>query len=182
MRLAFLHTILTGCLLCAGFTGRANTAARPHALHHHLFSAGVAVALIGGLHNGFGLGGTFRSLKTRAFLPVKEGLHTPLADMLSLQQFFTLNDSRGDLLGCRLPAFMDNTNTSGYHFHYLPAAKDAGGHIIDLQAEDIRIETDTLHSYSIYVPPTADYEHFDFKKNRGKDIKSVERGGKTDSI
>src|SRR5690606_10932484 len=124
------------------------------------------------------INGTFRSLKTRAFPPVKKGQRTPLANMLSLQQFFTFNDCRGDLVGYRLPVFMDNTNISGYHFHYLSSAKDAGGHVIDLQVDDIQIEIDTLHSYTIYVPPTPDYEHFDFKKTREEDIRSVERGGK----
>jgi acetolactate decarboxylase len=73
---------------------------------------------------------------------------------------------------------MDNTNIAGYHFHYLSQQKDAGGHIIDLTAEEIVIEIDLLDSYTIQVPATTDFEHFDFKKNREEDIKNVERGGK----
>lgn len=122
--------------------------------------------------------GKFSYVKTRAFPPVKEHQHTPLAEMLPLQQFFEYKDCKGDLIGYRLPSFMDNTNISGYHFHYLSLQKDAGGHIIDLRAEDIVIEIDILDSYTVHVPSTKDYEHFDFKKNREEDIKSVERGGK----
>lgn len=122
--------------------------------------------------------GKFKYLKTRAFPPVKEHDHTPLADMLSLQHFFEYQDSNGDLIGYRLPAFMDNTNISGYHFHFLSEQKDAGGHMIDLTTENISVEIDILDSYTVQVPATKDYEQFDFKKNRAEDIKSVERGGK----
>jgi acetolactate decarboxylase len=124
------------------------------------------------------INGQFSYIKTRAFPPVQEHDHTPLAAMLSLQHFFEFNNVKGDLVGYRLPSFMDNTNISGYHFHFLAENKEAGGHIIDLKAENITIEIDQLDSYTIQVPSNHDFEQFDFKKNRDEDIKSVERGGK----
>lgn len=124
------------------------------------------------------ISGKFSYIKTRAFPPVKAHDHTPLASMLHLQHFFEFNNVKGDLIGYRLPAFMDNTNISGYHFHFLSEQKDAGGHIIDLKADSITVEIDTLNSYSVHVPSTSDFEKFDFKKNREEDIKNVERGAK----
>lgn len=122
--------------------------------------------------------GMFRYMKTRAFPPVTAGQHTPLADMLSKQQFFEFRARKGDLIGYRLPVFMDNTNISGYHFHFLAEEKNAGGHLIDLQAGDLLVEIDILHQYSIQLPATKDFEHFDFKKNREEEIKSVEKGSR----
>lgn len=124
------------------------------------------------------ISGKFSYIKTRAFPPVQAHDHTPLAAMLPLQHFFEFNNVNGDLIGYRLPSFMDNTNISGYHFHFLSASKDAGGHIIDLKADNLTIEIDTLDSYTVKVPSTNDYQQFDFKKNREEDIKSVERGAK----
>ena len=122
------------------------------------------------------ISGKFSYLKTRAFPPVKAHEHTPLAAMLPLQHFFEFSNAKGDLIGYRLPSFMDNTNISGYHFHFLSDQKDAGGHIIDLKADSISIEIDRLDSYTIHIPSSSDFEKFDFKKNREEDIKSVERG------
>jgi acetolactate decarboxylase len=122
--------------------------------------------------------GKFSYIKTRAFPPVKAQDHTPLASMLHLQHFFEFNNIQGDLIGYRLPSFMDNTNISGYHFHFLSAQKDSGGHIIDLKAENITIEIDFLDSYTIHLPSSSEFEQFDFKKNREEDIKNVERGAK----
>lgn len=125
--------------------------------------------------------GTFSALKTRAFPPVQQHEHTPLSDMLPLQRFFEFKACQGDLIGYRLPVFMDNTNIAGYHFHYLSQQKDAGGHMIDLAAEALTIEIQQLTSYTIQLPATKDFKEFDFKKNREKDIKDVERGGKSNN-
>jgi acetolactate decarboxylase len=122
------------------------------------------------------ISGKFSYIKTRAFPPVKAHDHTPLASMLPLQHFFEFSNVNGDLIGYRLPSFMDNTNISGYHFHFLSSKKDAGGHIIDVKADSLTIEIDRLNSYTVHVPSTTEFEQFDFKKNREEDIKSVERG------
>jgi acetolactate decarboxylase len=141
-------------------------------LFHYLDSLLTNVNGLYAIH----ISGKFSYIKTRAFPPVKAHEHTPLASMLPLQHFFEFNNVQGDLIGYHLPAFMDNTNISGYHFHFLSAGKDAGGHLIDIKADNITIEIDQLNSYTIQVPSTSDFEQFDFKQNRAEDIKSVERG------
>ena len=141
-------------------------------LFHYLDSTLTNVNGLYAIH----VSGKFSYIKTRAFPPVKAHEHTPLASMLPLQHFFEFSNVKGDLIGYRLPSFMDNTNISGYHFHFLSANKNAGGHIIDVKADSITIEIDRLDSYTIQVPSTTEFEQFDFKKNREEDIKSVERG------
>jgi acetolactate decarboxylase len=144
------------------------------ALFHYLDSVLININGMYAIH----ISGKFSYIKTRAFPPVKEHDHTPLAEMLSLQKFFEFSSCQGDLIGYRLPSFMDNTNIAGYHFHYLSQQKDAGGHMIELATDNIVIEIQLLNNYTIQLPATKDFEHFDFKKNRENDIKDVERGGK----
>ncbi|NML37920.1 acetolactate decarboxylase [Chitinophaga sp. G-6-1-13] len=120
--------------------------------------------------------GRFSSLKTRAFPPVHEPPYPSLASMLDKQCFFQFNSCRGDLVGYRLPPYMDNTNIAGYHFHYLSDKKDAGGHIVDVVTSDVVIAISILDSYTVQIPSSPAFDHFDFKKNRQEDIKSVERG------
>jgi acetolactate decarboxylase len=123
------------------------------------------------------ISGKFKTVKTRAFPPVEKP-YLPLASMLNRQRFFEHSDMQGDLVGFRIPAFMEGAHISGYHFHFLSADKTAGGHLIDLLAEDITIEVDTLSSYTIDLPQTTDFNSFDFKKDRKEEIKSVENGKK----
>jgi acetolactate decarboxylase len=122
--------------------------------------------------------GSFNYVKTRAFPPVAGKPYLPLADMLDKQHFFEFNNINGDLVGYRLPAFLEEAHISGYHFHFLSDKKDAGGHIIDLKTNDITIEIDKLNSYTVDLPQTADFTHFDFRKDRKEEIKSVENGKK----
>ncbi len=124
------------------------------------------------------ISGNFKYIKTRAFPPVEQKPYLPLAAMLERQHFFEFNTIKGDLVGYKLPAFMEGPHISGYHFHFLSDDKKSGGHIIDLIANDITIEVDTLSSYTMELPPTADFNNFDFKKDRKEEIKSVENGKK----
>ena len=123
------------------------------------------------------ISGKFKSVKTRAFPPVEKP-YLPLAAMLNRQHFFEHGEIRGDLVGFRIPVFMEGAHISGYHFHFLSIDKTAGGHIIDLNTEDITIEIDTLTSYTMDLPQTTDFDNFDFKKDRKEEIKSVENGKK----
>jgi acetolactate decarboxylase len=123
------------------------------------------------------ISGKFKLVKTRAFPPVEKP-YVPLAAMLNKQQFFENSNLQGDLVGFRIPAFMEGAHISGYHFHFLSMDKTAGGHLIDLDATDITIEVDTLTSYTMDLPQTADFNNFDFKKDRKEEIKSVENGKK----
>jgi len=122
--------------------------------------------------------GNFKYVKTRAFEPVQQKPYVPLAAMLDKQHFFEFNTIKGDLIGYKLPVFMEGAHISGYHFHFLSADKTSGGHIIDLVADEITIEVDVLNSYTMELPQTTDFNNFDFRKDRKEEIKSVENGKK----
>ncbi|WP_295796463.1 acetolactate decarboxylase [Mucilaginibacter sp.] len=122
--------------------------------------------------------GKFKYVKTRAFPPVQQKPYLPLAAMLDKQHFFEFNAIKGDLVGYKLPVFMEGPHIAGYHFHFLSADKTSGGHIIDVIADNVTIEVDMLNSYTMELPPTTDFRNFDFKKDRKEEIKSVENGKK----
>ncbi len=124
------------------------------------------------------ISGNFNYIKTRAFPPVQQKPYLPLAAMLDRQHFFEFHTIKGDLVGYKLPVFIEGAHISGYHFHFLSADKTAGGHIIDLIADNITIEVDILSSYTMELPQTTDFKNFDFKKDRKEEIKSVENGKK----
>lgn len=122
--------------------------------------------------------GDFKYMKTRAFPPVTQKPYQPLATMLHLQRFFEFDTIKGDLVGYRLPGYMEGPHISGYHFHFLSADKTAGGHLIEVTASNIVIEVDLLNSFTLALPNTPEFNNFDFKKDRTSEIKSVENGKK----
>lgn len=122
--------------------------------------------------------GKFSALKTRAFPPVKQKPYLPLAAMLPLQHFFNFNNTEGDLVGYRIPAYMEGPNITGYHFHFLSASKQEGGHLIDILTGNITIEVCRLNSFTVDLPQTQDFRTFDFKKDRSEEVRQVENGKK----
>jgi acetolactate decarboxylase len=122
--------------------------------------------------------GTYHLVKTRAFPPVTQKPYTPIAAMLDKQAFFNFNDIKGDLIGFKTPEFMAGPFISGYHFHFLSDDKDKGGHMVDILTNDITIEVETLTSFTLDLPQTADFKNYNFKKDNRADIKSVENGKK----
>ncbi len=124
------------------------------------------------------INGKFQQIKTRAFPPVEHHPYPTLASMLPLQHFFSFENITGDLVGYRLPVYMDNTNIAGYHFHFLSADEKSGGHIVDLLLSDVTISWQLLTSYTVAIPDTPEFQQFDFHQNRAEDIKAVEKGSK----
>jgi len=120
--------------------------------------------------------GNFNTVKTRAFPIVTQKPYQPLASMLALQQFFNFKETKGDLVGYRIPAYMEGPNISGYHFHFLSEDKKNGGHLIEINTGQVTIEIDELTSFTVALPQTADFKNFDFKKDRREEVKRVENG------
>jgi acetolactate decarboxylase len=124
------------------------------------------------------ISGNFKYLKTRAFPPVIQKPYIPIAAMLNRQVFFEFNDIKGDLIGFKLPEFMEGPAISGYHFHFISANKDKGGHVVDVIADNVTIEVEILNSFTLDVPQTADFKNHNFRKDNSADIKSAENGKK----
>ncbi len=120
--------------------------------------------------------GNFRQLKTRAFPAVTKKPYRALAGMIPLQHFFNFDNIQGSLVGYRIPAYMDGPNITGYHFHFLSANKQSGGHLIDLLTGSITIEINYINSFTVNLPQTSDFYNFNFKKDRSEEVKQVENG------
>ncbi|NSL85962.1 acetolactate decarboxylase [Chitinophaga sp. Mgbs1] len=122
--------------------------------------------------------GSFDTVRTRAF-PPPEHPYRPLAGMLDQQHFFSFKHISGNLVGYRLPLYLEALSIHGYHFHFLSADKQSGGHIIDFIARGATVFIDELENYSLALPGSAEFRQFDFGKDRKEELKSVETGHNT---
>jgi acetolactate decarboxylase len=73
-------------------------------------------------------------------VPRQDKPYPDLATALTHQVEFDLRNVRGTLVGFRFPQHMDGVNAAGYHFHLITADKQAGGHVLDLSAEGLRVD------------------------------------------
>lgn len=95
--------------------------------------------------------GDFSYMKTRS-VPAQEEPYPPLLDVIAVQPTFEFEQIQGDMLGFRLPAYMDIANSPGYHFHFLNSARDAGGHVLACQVENVSIDIDYTDGWLTELP------------------------------
>jgi len=95
--------------------------------------------------------GTFAYMKTRSVPPQKKP-YPPLAEVLKTQPTFEFQEVEGTMVGFRLPAYMDGANAPGYHFHFITAERDAGGHVLACQAQDVQVAIDYTDKWYTVLP------------------------------
>ncbi|MFB6457218.1 acetolactate decarboxylase [Chitinophaga sp. Hz27] len=118
--------------------------------------------------------GRFSYVKSRALPPVDQPPYPTFKNWAKQQHFFEFKEADGDLIGYRLPAYMDNTNISGYHFHFLSADKSGGGHMIDTELSSVIVELEPLDGYTVKIPQTKGFQQFNFHEGRSTEAKDID--------
>lgn len=95
--------------------------------------------------------GNFPYIKVRS-VPRQHKPYVPLKDVLERQSLFELSDVKGTLVGFRFPPYMNGVNVPGYHFHFLTADRNAGGHVLACTVEGCRVEIAECCDFFLRVP------------------------------
>src|SRR5262249_43965491 len=80
--------------------------------------------------------GRFDSVVTRS-VPRQRPPYPPLAEAVKQQRTFSFRDVDGTIVGFRMPDYMRGLNVPGYHFHFLTADRNAGGHILACEMQNV---------------------------------------------
>lgn len=120
--------------------------------------------------------GNFNTMQVRSELPQMKP-YKPLAVVLETDQtFFDYENIEGTVVGLYCPAFMNDLNAVGWHFHFISEDRQAGGHVLDLSAEDINISIDRSDYFAMVLPDNEMFNNFDLTIDQSEDIRKVETG------
>ncbi|RAJ06527.1 acetolactate decarboxylase [Chitinophaga skermanii] len=129
-------------------------------------------------HNGlyaYRVRGYFDSIVTRAFAAPTEP-YDRLAALLHTQVFFTEHAIHGDLIGFRIPIFLEGVSITGYHFHFLSQDKAHGGHLVSMLLRGGTVEIQTLQAFEMMIPSEPNtYQKFDYSVDLRGDLKNIEQ-------
>ncbi|MHC5730729.1 MAG: acetolactate decarboxylase, partial [Nostoc sp.] len=64
---------------------------------------------------------------------------------------------------------------NGYHFHFITANRQTGGHILDGQFQKAQVEVNTLSKVEIILPKTAEFDQADLEDSKPTEINRVKR-------
>jgi len=95
--------------------------------------------------------GIFSYMKTRS-VPRQEKPYPELLDVLEEQPIYEFQEIEGVMVGFRLPSYMEGANAPGYHFHFITEGRDAGGHVLECQSQDVVVEIDYTDEWYTVLP------------------------------
>lgn len=119
--------------------------------------------------------GAFPYVKTRS-VPRQKKPYPPLKDVAASQPVFELAATEGDVVGFYGPPFAKGTGVPGFHLHYLTAARDAGGHMLDIRlAGPVTFEVDATTAMMVALPDNPAFAAVNLTPDREAELKKVEK-------
>lgn len=118
--------------------------------------------------------GVFKYIKTRS-VPIQKKPYPKLSEVTKSQPVFEFHNIKGTLVGFRVPEYAKGINVSGYHFHFIDEAKKTGGHLLDFDAENLKVEIDFSKDFILNLPDSGDFININLSEEKENEIKKVEK-------
>jgi acetolactate decarboxylase len=96
----------------------------------------------------------FDSITIRS-VPGQQEPYPPLVDVIANQTTLRLENVRGTMIGYYISAGLGEINVPGFHMHFLSEGLEYGGHVLDLEFNDVAVRLDPIRTYSILVTESA---------------------------
>ena len=119
------------------------------------------------------LDGRFKRVRTRAVNPPQLG--TRLVEAAKAQSEFNFTNVDGTLVGLWSPGFASAFSVAGYHFHFLSADRQHGGHLLDIQADTLQLKVEALTSFHLALPESEAFLKADLSKNTAEELAYAEQ-------
>jgi len=119
------------------------------------------------------LTGDFRYMKVRTVgRQERDGLG--LADAAKNEAIFDLPDCSGDLVGFRLPGYVNGVNAPGWHLHFMDAARQHGGHVVNFSLLAGELRLCHADDFQIRLPAPEVLAGLDLSRDWSKELKRAE--------
>jgi acetolactate decarboxylase len=100
---------------------------------------------------------------------------TRLIDAAKAQSEFNFADIEGTLAGLWSPGFSSAFSVAGYHFHFLSADRQHGGHLLDVAAGPLRLRVEALTDFHLALPESEAFLKADLSKNTAAELAYAEQ-------
>ncbi|WP_341528366.1 acetolactate decarboxylase [Nostoc sp. UHCC 0302] len=118
--------------------------------------------------------GNFPYLKVRS-VPKQTPPYRPLVEAVKAQSVFELRNINGTIIGFRTPSYMQGVNVNGYHLHFITTDRKTGGHILDGELQNAKVEVSAISNIEINLPKTAEFGQADLGDGRAAEVDRIER-------
>lgn len=117
--------------------------------------------------------GTFRYMKVRTVgRQERDGLG--LADAAKNEAVFELAECSGDLVGFRLPGYVQGVNAPGWHLHFVDTDRQHGGHVVNFSLRGGTLRLCIADDFQIRLPAPEVLAGLDLSRDWSKELKRAE--------
>lgn len=99
---------------------------------------------------------------------------TDLVTATSHQAEFTVNHIEGTLLGFWSPDYVRTLNVPGYHLHLLSKDRQHGGHVLGIQARNLKIQVMDANNLVMALPESPAFLKADLSKDPAAALQQAE--------
>ncbi len=118
--------------------------------------------------------GRFNYIRTRS-VPKQNKPYPPLVEVVKDQPTFEFQGVKGTIVGFRCPNYVEGVNVPGYHLHFITEDRSAGGHLLECQMQNVRIEIDYTSAFYMALPESGDFYKLDLAKEKQTELEKVEK-------
>lgn len=94
--------------------------------------------------------GTFKYVKARN-IPKQNKPYPQFSEVVKNQLIFEFHDVEGTIVGFRSPAYVEGMSVPGYHLHFITKDRKTGGHLLECQVQDVKIEIDYTPEFHVVL-------------------------------
>jgi len=122
---------------------------------------------------GFRIDGVFTNLSLRAACRADQGEN--LVKAIEHQSKFHADKMEGTLVGFWAPPYSSAISVPGYHFHFINAAMNFGGHVFDLQGKPLQVGVHQETDLHLAIPETKQFLEVDLRNDSSNALKTAEK-------
>ena len=131
-----------------------------HIIHRNLFYA-------------IRIEGIFSAVKVRS-VPRQSQPYPKLVEAVKKQVIFNLQDIQGTIIGFWCPEFVPTLNVPGFHFHFLSADRQRGGHVLDCRLIEGQVCLDLTPVFTLQLPEKG-FGRLELSGSHTRELKAVEQ-------
>lgn len=122
--------------------------------------------------------GHFERIVVRSVSKVETGID--LVSAANQQSEFVHHHLPGMLVGFWSPEYARSFNIPGYHFHFISDDRRHGGHLLELQAQQLQVELQIDSDLRLALPQTREFLEADLTKDPLHALNLAERQGSSE--
>ncbi len=76
---------------------------------------------------------------------------------------WTHKDIKGALVGLRLPSYVGSMSGIGYHWHFISADREIGGHVVAAELDRGAVDIDHIRTWTVVLPEAEEFGSLNFE-------------------